>query len=134
MDGNEQKIGTTTQDWRFWQAMCLKRYWKVTDGQDVHQYTVVDDMCCNENCCAPSPCAPVRELAIYKPDEQEVVGSLQNLFPGCNMRMFANTDSYKLTFPEDASADQKAMLLAATFLIEYQLFEKHQDEGEMQMF
>ena len=39
-------------------------------------------------------------------------------------------DSYHLKFPKTADSAQRALLLAGLFLVEYQLFERDDDEHD----
>jgi len=130
-DDSGNNIGKVVQDWRCIDAMCGKTYWKVLNKDDNTEYIIQNNQCCNANMCAPTLCCPVREFGIYDAQEANVVGSLQNLFPGCNLRGCLATDSYKLSFPTDATPDQKALLLGGAFLIEYMLFEKSDNEDGM---
>lgn len=131
-DDQGSVIGRTVQDFQCVPFLCGKQYFKVEDkGGDV-QYNIERNMCCNDNCCNPAcPClCPVQHFSIMSADMTQEVGGLDNIFPGCNFEGLCSpdTDNYKLTFPTDSSPDQKAMLLGATILIEYLLFEKGAEE------
>jgi len=80
---------------------------------------------------APSICCPVRTIDILTPDENETkVGSIVNVFPGCNIRAWRGTaDNYILNFPEAASPTDKLNLLGALVLVEYMVFEKKPTKG-----
>jgi hypothetical protein len=98
------------------------------DGKDV--YMIRDDFCCNENMCAPSICCPVRTIDILTPDMNTKVGSIVDVFPGCNIRGCVGTaDNYILNFPETATPTDKLNLLGALILIEYMVFEKKPDNN-----
>jgi len=109
---------------------CCKRYWKVLDAQGKETYLIRDDFCCNGNMCAPSCCCRVRTIDILTPDETTKVGSVLNIFPGCNFKgCFGSFDNYALIFPETASPTDKLNLLGALALIEYMVFEKKPDNS-----
>ena len=83
------------------------------------------DVCCNANCLAPTCCCPIHKLNIKDSSEQNVVGSLENIFPGCSLRTLCCgnlIDNYRLQFPATASAEDKANILGALFLIDYMIF------------
>lgn len=104
---------------------CCRRYWRVLDAQGKDTYMIRDDFCCNGNMYAPSLCCRVRNIDILTPDETTKVGSLMNIFPGCNIKgCIGGFDNYVLTFPETASPTDKLNLLGALILIEYMVFEK----------
>jgi len=101
------------------------RYWRVVDGSGKDVYMIRDDFCCNQNMCAPSICCPARHLDILTPDMNTKVGSIIDVFPGCNVRgCFGTADNYILNFPDTATPADKLNLLGALILIEYMVFEK----------
>lgn len=130
--GGQKKMGRVVNDFRCKDAYCGKSYYKVTNAEDETRFVVRDDICCNNNCFAPSCCCPVRKLDILNADESQTVGHLTNVFPGCNCRGVAGgvtNDNYRLDFPPNISAEDKALLLGSLFLIEYTLFEtKNKDD------
>jgi len=129
-DASGKELGKTVQDYRFIDACCGKRKWAVHDGDGNKKYIIEDNICCNANMCAPSCFCPVRKLDILDgDDESKVVGSIMNIFPGCNMRGFFGTaDNYKLVFPEDADPAMKMQFMASMVLIDFMLFEKSENE------
>jgi len=132
--GNE--VGKVQQHWDCLKAMCNKTYHKVYDKAGEEQYVMERDMCFNSNCgnmlC---PCIfPVHHFGIFKPGNlEEEVGSLENIWPGCNFQGLCkpDADNYKLTFPTEATPDQKALLLGATMLVEFMHFEKGSEDSEV---
>lgn len=128
-----EKLGTVKQDWRCCAALCGKLYWKAYDnvGQVTHVFE--RDICCNSNMCAPSCCCEVHRIDIKDKNEVETIGSLENIFPGCSCRTlcFGNMiDNYRLTFPPQANAEEKATLLAGLMLIDYMLFANADDNQQ----
>jgi len=121
-----QVVGRTIQHWKLIQNFLVcQRYWRVVDADGKDRYMIHDYFCCNENMCAPSCCCPVRTINIMTPDESKVVGSIVNVWPGCNFRAcLGQYDNYILNFPEDASPADKVNLLGALVLVEYMVFEK----------
>lgn len=126
-------MGRVWWDFNCLAAMCGKLHWKVDDAGGNTQYVVEDNTCCNKNMCAPTPCCPTRTMDILDPASMQPVGSIQNIFPGCSFknifRICSQTDSYKLTFPKDATPQNKALLLGSLMLLEYVYFEKSSEDS-----
>lgn len=54
-----------------------------------------------------------------------------NVFPGCNCRgLFSRADNLSVSFPQSASAELRAVLLSAAFLLDYMIFEKPQSDDQ----
>jgi len=123
--------GRTIQHWPCMNNVFVcHRYWRVVDADGKDKYMIRDDFCCNQNMCAPSICCPARTLDILTPDMTTKVGSIVDVFPGCNLRGCIGTaDNYILNFPTDATPTDKFNLLGALILIEYMVFEKKPDKN-----
>jgi len=127
-----KETGKVIQHWPCIQnIVCWRRHWRVVDAEGKDTYLIRDDFCCNSNMFAPSICCPVRTIDILTPDENETkVGSIVNVFPGCNLRACRGTaDNYILNFPDAASPTDKLNLLGALVLVEYMVFEKKPGDG-----
>jgi len=108
-----------------------QRFWRVVDGSGKDTYMIHDYFCCNENMCAPSCLCKTRTIKIMNPDQTKEVGSIVNMWPGCNIRAcFGQVDNYILNFPDDATPTEKLNLLGALVLVEYMVFEKKPGQGE----
>jgi hypothetical protein len=97
----------------------------VNDANGATTHVIEQDVCCNANCLAPTCCCPIHKLNIKDPSEERVVGSVENIFPGCSIRtLFCSNliDNYRLTFPTNATPEDKANILGALFLIDYMVF------------
>jgi hypothetical protein len=128
-----QVTGRVIHHWPFINNfMVCNRWWRVVDADGKDKYMIHDNFCCNENMCAPSCFCPVRTIDIMTPDETKKVGSIVNIWPGCNLRAcLGQVDNYILNFPEDATPTDKLNLLGALVLVEYMVFEKKpRDQGD----
>lgn len=129
------ELGHTKQDWRLLPKLCGKEYWKTYDNNGDVNYVIERDICCNKNMCAPNCLCPIHRIDIKNADETEVVGHLENIFPGCSLRTlcFGNLiDNYRLTFPADATPHQKANLLAGLMLVDFMIFANADDDKNNQ--
>lgn len=145
LDGTE--VGKVIHDYSCMEDLCGKRSFAVNDSNGVTKYYIQDNTCpCSvagcKNGMAPSPCCPLRTLKILDENKQEFpegqaegeeskAPSIQNIF-ACNiMRLcLPGLDQYKITYPEKATAEDKAILLAGLFLVEFTLFEHNEDGDE----
>jgi hypothetical protein len=119
--------GRVIQHWPLINNLMLcTRYWRVVDGEGKDKYMIYDNFCCNENMFAPSCFCPVHTIDIMTPDQSKKLGSIVNIWPGCNFRSLCApaVDNYILNFPADASPEDKLNLLGALVLVEYMVFEK----------
>jgi len=125
-----QEIGRVQEVWKFPGSCCCKRFWHLTDKTGEVKYVMVDDLCSKCNFCAPTCLFPVRSFDLMDPTLTTQVGGLSNIFPGCNSLKgcLGEADNYIIDFPSDASPEDKATILAAAILIDYQLFEKSDND------
>lgn len=127
-----QYIGKVVQDWRCLDACFCCRHWtKAFDPQGIPIYSIRTPLC-GTNCCAPTCLNHNFKMFVLDGNfEQNVVGRLRNVWPGCNCRGFfcsGNADNYIVEFPEKATSEQKALLTAALFLNDFMWFENTGDE------
>jgi len=125
-----QEIGRVQEVWKFPGSCCCKRFWHLTDGQGAVKYVMVDDLCSKCNFCAPTCLVPVRTFDLMDPEMTTQVGQLTNIFPGCGSLKgcLGEADNYVIDFPVGATPEEKATVLAAAILIDYQLFEKSDND------
>jgi len=133
---NGTHMGKVEVDFKCSDFYCGKQYINVMDKHGDTRYYIKDDVCCNKNCGAPSCCCPVRHMPIMNSNKEVITGAaLTNVWPGCNCRGVAGgatNDNYKLDFPANASAEDKALLLGGLFLVEYVLFERrNKDDNDL---
>lgn len=139
MDGTY--IGKAAHNYSLCENMCGKQSWRIEDSNGTPKYYIQDNTCiCTgglTNSFAPSWCCPLRTMKILDENKQEFEVAeekdepmLQNIF-ACNfMRLcLPGLDQYKLTFPPAATSEDKALILAGLFLIEFSVFE-HNEDGD----
>lgn len=129
-DASNNPLGSVVQECRA-STLCCNMWWHVKDSSGNPLYYLNDNLC-NRNMCAPSWCCPVHDIQIMDHQENNTDGHIKNIFPGCSCKGMAGQgmrDSYHLKFPKTADPNQRALLMAGLFLIEYMVFE-HDDSNE----
>mmetsp|Transcript_57279 Transcript_57279/g.134794 ORF Transcript_57279/g.134794 Transcript_57279/m.134794 type:complete len:262 (+) Transcript_57279:19-804(+) len=73
-------------------------------------------------------------VEIILPDTETKVGTIQNVWPGCNLRaLCSKADNLEITFDTPVPSHHKAILLGGVFLIDYMFFERrNQDQQQFQ--
>jgi len=70
------------------------------------------------NCCAPTCCNESYDIDVYGPD-MKYINTSAFVWPGCNCGGLTDLSNFTVQFPEGATADQRASLLGAMFLVEF---------------
>lgn len=95
---------------------------EIYDGAGNFRYLITGDCCQIGLCCG----ADVQKLATIRFDilqNNMIVGSMRKL--GSNFgEFFSKADSYQITFPQNATPQEKMLLIVAGLMIDYQNFEK----------
>lgn len=127
-----EAIGKVVNDFRCLDAFCKCTWWaKAFDANGTHRYSFEAPLC-GENCFAPSCCNETFTVSIRSGEnENNVLSYLKNVWPGCNFRGLcsANADNYVLDFPQGASPHEKALILGGLFLIDFELFERTNNDS-----
>ncbi|KAG1706750.1 hypothetical protein DVH05_027603 [Phytophthora capsici] len=136
-----KRIGRVREDFspyleRCCSACCLATSYTdiehaLPDGTYEKRYSLrINQACCGRvnNCCAPSCCRNDAVYDILDPDGA-VVANLQVSFGTGEClkalcRAGGGFTNYVLQFPRDSTAQDRALLLAALFHLDYALFEK----------
>jgi len=132
-DASGNNLGKVVHEWNCIGEMCGKRLFRVEDNSATPKYYIERNICCNKNMCAPSCLCPVHNMQILDANKQPTDGYLNGLFPGCNIKSLIGgslRSTYHLKFPTAASEEDRAVLMAGMFLIEYVHFESQdRDDG-----
>lgn len=127
-DKSGEFIGEVVQHFDCIKYCMCTNMWKVKDKDDKTRY-IIEQNLCSTNACAPSPCCAVHNIDIKDADGKEVVGNIRDYFPGCNFKGLSGAaDNFMVNFPDDATPKDKFLLLGATVLIDYMIFEKQPGE------
>ena len=101
-----------------------------------HRYTLQAPLCCCggrvNNCCGATCCRPNLIMDVATPDGK-LVSTVQKIYGkgrGCQacMRCAFEFDTYVLEFPNEASGQERALLLAAVLSMDYALFSRRGGE------
>jgi len=139
-DAAGEVIGYVDDEYKCWDYFCVPGgtwYYNVFNaaGEKRFRLRVQDPSCCNgcRNCCAPSCFNRTYNIDIYDgSDEATVTGALDFVWPGWKCpRLLTDASNMVLQFPPSTgeNADDKALLVGAMILIEYQHFEKKPEDS-----
>ena len=113
---NQQYIGRITEP-----CTCCDDDIDIYNAQGQLKYNILGDCCQVGLCCG----ADVQKLANINFDVLEkgvIVGSMRKLSASFG-EFFTKADSYQLTFPPNATPEEKMLLIVAGLMIDYQFFE-----------
>ena len=112
-----------------------ERSFFVEDPSGAQVYRLAADDCsarsggCS-NFCAPSCCNETFDVDVFTPGG-EYINTSTFVWPGCNCGGLTERSNLIAAFPEGASTDERAALIAGLMLVEYTVMEKkrQQDGG-----
>ena len=89
------------------------------------QYEIEKDGCGCFGCCNVIMCESCRSVPFnIKNKNGDEVGKIVKKWGGIGMEALSDLDTFVVNFPNDSSAQQRALLLGATFLLDINFFEK----------
>ncbi|XP_029436319.1 phospholipid scramblase 1-like isoform X2 [Rhinatrema bivittatum] len=111
-------IGFVTQKWH----ACLPKF----SIQNASKETVLMLVgpCLSCNCCGDV------NFEVKSVDESRSVGRISKQWSGLLKEVFTDADNFGIQFPMDLDVKIKAVLLGATFLIDFMFFERVRHEKE----
>ena len=77
--------------------------------------------------CTICSCGQDIEFRVYLADGATEIGKISKQWAGFFNEAFTDCDIFGINFPKDLEVTKKALLLGATFLIDYNFFEKSGD-------
>jgi len=98
---------------------------------DDPQYQLVGPTGCWVECISKCPCRSDLEFVLKDKNERRV-GMVANVPNGCLKMCFTNADDYRVDFDPSATAAERGMLLAITFLLDFRFFEAKQEKKNQQ--
>ena len=74
------------------------------------------------------PCCPAdTDFMVVSPGQEVPIGKISKHYAGFVQEMFTNADHFGIYFPLDLSVKAKAVLIAATFLMDFMFFQRKQN-------
>ncbi|KAH3863167.1 phospholipid scramblase 1-like [Dreissena polymorpha] len=93
---------------------------QVYDAADNHMFTVWGPCCpCQAICCTDDIDFPITD-----PSLTQRVGNIAKVWRGVCTDMMTDADSFRVNFPADMSLNAKVLCIAATFMVDYYVFEQ----------
>ena len=137
------RIGRVRDDFQPWFAKCVECccMGKCSHSVDVasagspdgyeRKYTIRASMCCCgrvNNCGAAWCCRPDPAVYDILDTDGNIVANIQKVYapgPAACCRVVCKFDNYVMSFPPHSTPDERSLLLAALFQVDYQLFERN---------
>eukprot|EP01012_Entosiphon_sulcatum_P050468 TRINITY_DN69301_c0_g1_i1.p1 TRINITY_DN69301_c0_g1~~TRINITY_DN69301_c0_g1_i1.p1 ORF type:complete len:254 (-),score=39.36 TRINITY_DN69301_c0_g1_i1:61-780(-) len=126
-DGNGREVGKLDEECSNLLFCCPVRA-NATDGSGNAMFAVKGPTPCWMHMCMQCPCRGAYDFEIL--NGEVPFGKIQNVPNGCCKMCLTNADEYSLQFPQSATAQQRAMILATVFLLDYSFFESKQDDND----
>jgi hypothetical protein len=108
-----KRLGYVRENYSF----CVPEF-SIFNENDTEVFKIVGDCCgaCNYS------------LHIYagKSETKDSIGVIQKRWAGIAKELFTDADNFFITFPGNATAEERALLLGALFLIDFLFFENNQ--------
>ena len=121
--GQSQYLGKIIDNWD-----CCNFSFSVMDENDTKIFHIeASCMQLGFHCKLPFEACEKIDFKIFKVKEgekEECPFELKKKSPGCMKSAFSDADNFSLPFPDGATWQQKSLLMAATLMIDYRLFEE----------
>ena len=101
---------------------CCDIETEIYDKNNELKYIIVGN-CCQFGLCCGSSAEKLTEINFKIKSNGQNVGVMKKLSSSMG-EYFSKADSYKIVFPNDATPEEKMLLICAGLLIDYQNFEK----------
>jgi hypothetical protein len=115
------RIGRIHNKCSFWRQTLSVKLGSEEDEEEVLQ--IIGPCCLNRLCCV---CWDVK-FSIVSSATGDEVGELKKQFSGMAKEMFTDADNYSISFPKDLDVRVKALLMCATFIIDFLYYEDNQE-------
>ncbi|XP_078266282.1 phospholipid scramblase 1-like [Rhinoraja longicauda] len=104
-------IGYVVQKW----SPCFPKM--AVQNKNRHTVLRICGPCCQCGCCKPV------HFKIKSMNKKEIIGNIAKNWSGLLLEAFTDADNFEVTFPMNLDVNIKAVLLGATFLIDFMYFE-----------
>jgi hypothetical protein len=107
---------------------CCDPKYEILDRFDKLKYIVTADCCqCGLMCRASYGMCSEVTFQIQRPDSNQQIGYIKKVFSGLIQELVTSADNFELVFPQDATPEEKLMLIGNVLMIDYSFFE---DKGK----
>jgi hypothetical protein len=122
------------------QNLCVPKLKYSENGQAV--YILKPETCCGGCCIACEPCGKgciYIPFYFHDPESGDVVGGaydgkdtpqIRKVWAGLKKECCSTADTFAVMFPKDINTNRKAGLLGLTFLLDFTVFERQQDNAQ----
>ena len=131
VDAHGRPAASATEEFR--PCWFCARSFVAADESGVETYRMRTSECgtsVGNNVCAPSCCNASYDVDVFDARETTVVARATNAWPGWNCAGATDRSNVVLRFPKDASARERASLVAAVTLVEFAHFEWKKNDNE----
>jgi hypothetical protein len=115
---------------------CIDIQMDMMDFAGNGRYSVLADGCQCGICCGGTPCGRCSEVMFpifkYNQESKEYAnrqGSIQRKFNGCMKSIATDADNFEITFPQDASPEDKLMMIATALMIDFRYYNEDPDDN-----
>lgn len=118
-DGKNEYIGKIKDIWQ-----CCNICNEVYDKDNNLRYKI-EANCCQIGMHCKGPCESCEHVDFeIKSPSGEIVSTLVKKSPGCVAAMVSDADNFSLSFPSNATKEDKALLMSAVLLLDFRYFEE----------
>jgi len=121
-NGNDIYLGKVKNPFKWFDLIC-----EIYDSNDNVKYTI-DGSCCQCGVICEGPLCQAATLNIKK--DGNIVGTLSRVMGSIAKNCFSTNANFAITFPLDATAEDRCLFIAATIMIDFSYFEK-KNKGAM---
>jgi len=125
-DGKEELLGKVIDP-----LNCCNLFVDVYNKEGEKKYRI-NGSCCQLGLHCKLPCEPCQtiDFDVQNPGG-DTLSHLQKRSPGCCQAAVSDTANFSITFPQEATKEDKALIMAAVIFMDYRFFEEkpkqHQD-------
>eukprot|EP00828_Plagiopyla_frontata_P040904 TRINITY_DN5673_c0_g1_i4.p1 TRINITY_DN5673_c0_g1~~TRINITY_DN5673_c0_g1_i4.p1 ORF type:complete len:366 (-),score=59.20 TRINITY_DN5673_c0_g1_i4:42-1139(-) len=109
-----------------WPFNCCSMELEVFDAQKTHIYNIYGDICQLGVWCR-FPCESCQriEFSVRDPNTKQELSQLVKKSQGCIKAAISDADNFSLVFPKGIEPAKKALLMAATIMLDFSYFEEN---------
>jgi len=123
--GRNEYLGKIKDPWNWCDLLVT-----VQDKNNEIRYKI-DGSCCQLGMHCKAPCEPCQTIDFeIKSPGGDNVGHLTKKSQGCFKAMISDSDNFAMTFPANATKEDKALLMCAIIFLDFRYFEENPNGGK----